>query len=111
MNQQPSPLRSTIHWAATGALASVLAGLTATAALAQQPQPNSIWPSAAAAVASASPSAIQAHVIVGASARGVASKLKEIYKDQPNLLISDIKGDKERPDQIVVQGPPALQHE
>lgn len=68
----------------------------------QQPPQNAGSP-----LAAPSPSAgVQVHSIVGANAKGVAAKLKQIYAGYPGLSINDAANN-----QIIVQGPPAAQQE
>ncbi len=95
------------------ALAIALLAMLASAAPAQQvgqqvaqqlPQRPVQAPATAPTTSATTP--VQAHAIVGANAKGVAAKLREIYGGYPNLLITDtISG------QIVVQGPPNVQQE
>jgi len=105
MNHTTRFARRPARWApaiaVTAILASAALGQNLSSNPSQRPGPA---PTATTTTSASTP--VQAHAIMGANAKGVAAKLKEIYGGYPNLLITDtING------QIVVQGPPVVQQE
>src|SRR5207237_28575 len=96
--QVDQPMNHTTRFArrpASWALAVAFVAIMASAAPAQPPsqlpsQRSAQAPATAPTTSAATP--VQAHAIIGANAKGVAAKLKEIYGAQPNLLITDTIG-------------------